>query len=137
MKRLNFRDATPADWPAIEAIHKRQQEEQGTNYEPPPFRGRTIPVALVGESDSGEIVGCLYVETVCELRFCATDPRFTAQARREVHGLAYILKLYGFRYLECFVPRKLKRYIERPLRSAGFESKDRELSYFSKDLRDR
>jgi hypothetical protein len=45
------------------------------------------------------------------------------------------LKLQGFRWLECFVPRQLKKMIQKPLQRAGFDCVDRELAHFAKDLR--
>ena len=63
------------------------------------------------------------------------DPKATAFGRREIEGLSYVLKLQGFRWLECFVPRPLKKMIQKPLRRAGFACVDRELAHFAKDLR--
>ena len=83
----------------------------------------------------GAIRNCIYVETIAELRFVGCDPKATAFGRREIEGLSYVLKLQGFRWLECFVPRQLKKMIQKPLRRAGFACVDRELAHFAKDLR--
>jgi hypothetical protein len=69
------------------------------------------------------------------LRFVGCDPKATAFCSRDAEGLSYVLKLLGFRWLECFVPRQLKKMIQKPLRRAGFLCVDRELAHFTKDLR--
>lgn len=135
MKRIVLRNAVPEDWPAIVRLHTRQQAEQGSSYELPYLFGPQIAVALVGVDEQGTIHNCVYVERVAELRFVGCDAKATAFSQREITGLAYLLKLQGYRWLECFVPQKLKRYIEKPLRRAGFENKESELAYFTKDLR--
>lgn len=135
MKRILYRDAVKDDWPAIVQLHREQQEKQGTDFELPWLWGKTIALALVGAEDSGKIRNCIYVESVAELRFVGCDPRATAFGRREADGIAYVLKLLGFRYWECFVPRQLKKAISKPLLRAGFEDKEPELAYFSRDLR--
>src|ERR1700743_1752709 len=135
MKRISLRQATPEDWPAIVSLHIEHQAKQGTDYELPYIFGKQFPVALVGVDEAGKIYNCIYVESVAEMRFVGCDPKATAFSRREADGLSYLLKLMGFRYLECFVPQKLKKHIQRPLGRAGFNNKDTELSYFSRDLR--
>lgn len=135
MKKIVLREATPEDWPAIVQLHCEQQAAQGTNYELPALFGPQIAVVLVGVDERGTIHNCIYVERIAEMRFVGCDAKATAFSRREADGLAYLLKLKGYRYLECYVPRKLKKYIEKPLRLAGFQDKEAELAYFSRDLR--
>lgn len=140
MKRITLRDATAEDEPIIQLLHVEHQKTQGTNYELPVlFWGSKlnprIAVCLVGVDEDDRIHNCIYVEAVAEMRFVGCDPKATAFSRREADGLAYILKLMGYRFLECYVPRKLKKAIGKPLKRAGFEDKDLELSYFSRDLR--
>jgi hypothetical protein len=135
MKRIVLRHATPADWPRIVELHREHQAAQGTNYELPWLFGPAIAIALVGVEESGEIRNCIYVETIAELRFVGCDAKATAFSRREIEGLSYVLKLKGFRWLECFVPRPLKTMIQKPLQRAGFDCVDRELAHFAKDLR--
>ena len=135
MKRITLRQAARADWPRIVELHQEHQAAQGTNYELPWLFGPSIAVALVGVDAGGAIHNCVYVETVAELRVVGCDPKATAFSRREIAGLSYLLKLQGFRWLECFVPRSLKKMIEKPLRRAGFDCVDRELAHFAKDLR--
>ena len=149
MRRISLRQATPQDWPAIQQLHREHQAAQGTNYELPNLFGPAIAIALVGVEDpgaqsgqheahgtgGGAIRNCIYVETIAELRFVGCDPKATAFGRREIEGLCYVLKLQGFRWLECFVPRTLKKMIQKPLRRAGFDCVDRELAHFAKDLR--
>ena len=145
MRRITLRQATQQDWPAIKRLHREHQAAQGTNYELPNLFGPSIAIALVGVEDpgphgaggtgGGAIRNCIYVETIAELRFVGCDPKATAFGRREIEGLSYVLKLQGFRWLECFVPRQLKKMIQKPLRRAGFVCVDRELAHFAKDLR--
>src|ERR1700677_1263237 len=135
MKRITLRQATREDWPAIQRLHREHQCAQGTNYELPGLFGPSIAIALVGVEASGTVRNCIYVETIAELRFVGCDPKATAFCRREIDGLSYVLKLQGFRWLECFVPRPLKTMIQKPLRRAGFACVDRELAHFAKDLR--
>ena len=116
-------------------MHREHQAAQGTNYELPYLFGPAIAIALVGVDEEGTIRNCVYVETIAELRFVGCDPRATAFSRREIEGLSYVLKLQGFRWLECFVPRQLKKMIQKPLRRAGFDCVDRELAHYTKDLR--
>ena len=85
--------------------------------------------------DMANLKDQLSAEKVAELRFVGCDPKATAFGRREIDGLSYVLKLQGFRWLECFVPRQLKKMIQKPLRRAGFHCVDRELTHFAKDLR--
>lgn len=137
MKGISLRHATPEDWPAIEALHKEQQAVQGTDYELPRlFELRSVPVILVGCDHDGKILNCIYVEATAELRFVGcSNPKATAIGQRAADGLCFLLKQMGFRFLECYVPQQLKRYIEKPLKRAGFEDKGAELAYFSRDLR--
>ena len=135
MKLIHLRLATVEDWPVIQRLHREHQALQGTNYELPWLFGPSIAVALVGVTEDGVVRNCIYVERVAELRFVGCDPRATAFGRREIAGLTYVLKLQGFRWLECFVPRPLQRMIEKPLRKAGFACVDRELAHYTKDLR--
>lgn len=135
MRRITLRQATEQDWPAIQRLHREHQAAQGTNYELPNLFGPAIAIALVGVDESGAIRNSIYVETVAELRLVGCDPKATAFGRREIEGLSYVLKLQGFRCLECFVPRPLKKMIQKPLHRAGFACADRELAHFFKDLR--
>ncbi len=135
MKRITLRAATPEDLPAIQQLHREHQAAQATHYELPWLFGPAIAVALVGVDEDGAIRNCIYVERIAELRFVGCDPKATAFGRREIAGLSYVLKLQGFRCLDCFVPRKLKAMIRKPLERAGFHCIDTELSLFTKDLR--
>jgi hypothetical protein len=135
MKIITLRQATPEDWPVIQKLHHEHQSAQGTNYELPWLFGPSIAIALVGVDEDGAIRNCVYVERIAELRFVGCDARATAFSRREVEGLTYLLKLQGFRWLECFVPRQLKKMIQKPLLRAGFRCVDRELAHFARDLR--
>ena len=135
MKRITLRAATLEDWPRIQQLHQEHQSAQGTNYELPWLFGPAIAIALVGVEEDGTIRNCIYVETVAELRFVGCHPKATAFGRREIAGLSYVLKLQGFRCLDCFVPRRLKALIRKPLERAGFTCIDTELSLFAKDLR--
>jgi hypothetical protein len=135
MRRVTLRPATPADWPAILTLHRAQQTAHGTHYELPDLFGQAIAIALVGVEENGAIRTCLYVERIAELRFVGGDPAATAFCRRQIAGLSYVLKLQGYRWLECFVPRTLKKLIEKPLQQAGFTCVDEELAHFAKDLR--
>ncbi len=135
MKPVSLRRATPDDWPTIQRLHAEQQAAQGTDYELPYLFAPYIAIALVGVDESGAIRNCIYVETIAEMRFVGCDPRATALTWREITGLAYVLRLQGFRWLECFVPRPLKKLIQKPLRRAGFECVDKELAHFTRDLR--
>jgi hypothetical protein len=135
MKRITLRVATLEDWPRIQQLHQEHQSAQGTNYELPWLFGPSIAVALVGVEEDGMIRNCIYVETIAELRFVGCHPKATAFGRREIAGLSYVLKLQGFRCLDCFVPRRLKALIRKPLERAGFMCIDTELSLFAKDLR--
>jgi hypothetical protein len=136
MKRIVLREATDEDWPAIIQLHIEHQAAQGTNYELPNLFAPQIAIALVGVDEEGTIHNCIYVETIAEMRFVGCDAKATAFSRREIDGLAYVLKLKGLRWLECFVPRRLKKAIGKPLRRAGFTCVDRELAHFAKDLRE-
>jgi hypothetical protein len=137
MTRVTLREATKEDWPAIVSLHVEHQAAQGTNYELPYLFSPQIAIVLVGVDEAGTIHNVVYFEKVAEMRFIGCDAKATAYSRREIAGLAYVLKLQGFRWLECYVPRKLKRMIQKPLQKAGFACVDRELSHFTKDLRDR
>jgi hypothetical protein len=135
MQPITLREATPDDWPAIVKLHLEHQAAQGSNYELPYLFTPQIAIALVGVDEANTIHNCIYVESIAEMRFVGCDPKATAFSRREIQGLSYALKLRGFRWLECFVPRKLKQMIQKPLCRAGFECVDRELAHFAKDLR--
>jgi hypothetical protein len=135
VRRIALRQATEEDWPEIVRLHSAHQAAQGTNYELPYLFSPQIAIALVGVDEQGAIHNCVYVERIAEMRFVGCDAKATAFSRREVAGLAYVLKLQGYRWLECFVPRQLKKAIQKPLRRAGFECVDRELAHFAKDLR--
>src|ERR1700760_3562614 len=124
MRRVTLRQATPDDWPAIQKLHQEHQSTQESNYELPWLFGPSIAIALVGVEESGIIRNCVYVECVAELRFVGCDARATAFCRREIDGVAYLLKLQGIRWLECFVPRPLKKMLQKPLKRAGFACVD-------------
>lgn len=133
--KLVFRNAVPEDWPSLQQLHADQQAVQGTNFELPSLFSKQFPIVIVGSDDAGVIRQCFYVESVAELRFIGCDPKATALSQREADALCYWLKLLGFRWLECFVPKQFQRAISKPLRRAGFEYKGKELAYFSRDLR--
>lgn len=142
MKKIVLRDATAEDYPIIQQIHAEHQAAQGTSYELPILfdgkgnRNPMIPVCLVCVDENDHIYQCVYVESVAEMRFVGChNPKATAFSRREIDGLSYVLRLMGFRFIECYVPRKLKNAIGKPLKRAGFKDKDKELSYWSRDLR--
>ncbi len=135
MNHITLREASEKDWPAIVRLHIEHQAAQGSNYELPYLFSSQIAIALVGVDEQGTIRNCIYVEKIAEMRFVGSDAKATAFSRREAEGLAYVLKAQGFRWLECFVPRGLKRMIEKPLRRAGFDCVDQELAHFTKDLR--
>ena len=136
MTQLTLRQATRDDGPAIALLHRSHQAAQGTHYELPDLFSPAIALALVAASEDGSVLGCVYVETIAELRFVGCDPRATAFCRREIAGLSYALKRAGFRWLECFVPRALQTMIAKPLLRAGFVCVDDELAHFTKDLRE-
>jgi hypothetical protein len=135
MTRITLRHATHHDWPRINALHREHQAAQGTNYELPWLWSTSIALALVGVDETGVIRNCIYAEAVAELRFVGCDPRATACSRGEIDGFVYALRRMGFRWLECFVPRPLKKKIQKPLERAGFQCVDRELAHFTRDLR--
>ena len=137
MKKLTTRFAEPEDWPEIVELHREQSKKWGTNYELPYLWGDNIPVAVVAIDEAGKIQEAYYVERTAELRFVGTNPVATAHLQRESENLAYNLRKMGYRWLECFVPRKRKlpKMIAKPLRRAGFESTGPELAHFTKDLR--
>ena len=141
MKRIVLRDATAEDWPIIQQIHADHQAAQGTFYELPTLfangkRNPMVPVCLVAVDENDHIEQCIYIEATAEMRFIGChNPKATAFSRREADGLSYVLRLMGFRFIECYVPRKLKSAIGKPLKRAGFKDKDKELSYWSRDLR--
>lgn len=136
MKPILLRNATREDWPVIVDLHRRQQEAQGTSYELPHlFATPSITVVLVGEDETGKIHNCIYVECTAEMRFVGCNAKATAFSRREIDGLVYLLKLKGFRFLETYIPRKLKKLIHKPLSKAGFECVDKELAHYVRDLR--
>jgi hypothetical protein len=136
MRKISLRLAALEDWPAIVALHREHQAAQGTNYELPYLFSPQIAIALVGIDQDGVIRNCIYVERIAEMRFVGVDAKATAWSRREIDGLAYVLKLQGYRWLECFVPRRIKRWIQKPLRRAGLACVDKELAHFAKDLRE-
>ena len=45
------------------------------------------------------------------------------------------LRLMGYRWLECFIPRKLAKMIGKPLKRARFQCVDEELAHYTRDLR--
>lgn len=146
MKNLTTRFAEPDDWPAILALHRKQCKQWGTSYELPYFWSACIPVALVAVDDEGIVRQAFYVESTAELRFVGTDPRATAHMQRESEGLVYILRMLGYRWLECFVPRSKRwwqfwkrtdtvRMIGKPLKRAGFEQTGSKLAHFTRDMR--
>jgi hypothetical protein len=139
VRRITLRQATPNDWPAILELHRAQQAAQSTNYELPNLFGPAIAIALVGVEENGagnEVIRtCLYVERIAELRFVGGDATATAFSRRQIAGLSSVLRLQGYRWLECFVPRPFKKLIGKPLQQAGFHCVDDELAHFAKDLR--
>lgn len=136
MKEISLRTAVPEDWDAIHRFHVEQQHQQGSNFELPYLFGqRQIPIVLVAEDESGTIRGALYVELVGELRFVGCDPKVTAVGWRAADGLCFLLKQMGIRCLDCFVPKKLKAKIRKPLERAGFTCIDKDQSIFTRDLR--
>ena len=133
--KLSYRTAIADDWPRLQQLHQDQQTAQGTNFELPYLFTDQFPIVIVGCDSDGYIHQSFYVERVAELRFIGCDPRATALSQREADGLCYYLKLHGYRWLECFVPRKMARAIAKPLRRARFKYKGKSLAYFTRDLR--
>jgi hypothetical protein len=135
VKRILYRDAVKEDWGTIKAFHVEQQRLQNTDYELPDLFDGPFPIVRVGVDEDGVIRNCFYVEAVAELRLVGVDAAATAFSQREADALSNALKIMGCRYLECFVPQQLKGAISKPLLRAGFEDKEPELAYFSRDLR--
>jgi hypothetical protein len=133
--RLSFRLAVPADWNAIVALHNEQQAEQKSNFELPWLFRHPIVAAIVGEDEHGVIRHCFYGEAVVEMRHVGCNARCTALAQRESEGFAYLLRALGYRWLECFIPRRLARNIGKPLRRAKFVCVDKLLAHYTRDLR--
>jgi hypothetical protein len=92
-----------------------------------------VPVALIGEKE-GVPRQALYVERVGELLFAGCDPTATAFARRDIDGLADVLRWLGYGALHCKVPRGTAKFVSKPLIKAGFRCVDDEFSHFFKDL---
>ena len=140
MKPLTTRFAKKEDWPRILELHREQCKKWGTNYELPYFWSPNIPVALVAVDENGLIHEAFYVERTAELRFVGVNPRATAHLQRESRGLAYVLRHLGYRWLECFVPRKkvrrldLVKSIAKPLQRAGFKDKTKDFAHFALDM---
>jgi hypothetical protein len=134
--KLVFRNATQEDWPRLQELHREQQTAQGTKYELPDIlSGHPFTLVIVGEDSAGVIQQCFYIEATAELRFIGCNPKATALSQREANQLCYWLKLLGFRWLECFVPKQFQKAIAKPLRRAGFTYKGKELAYFTRDMR--
>lgn len=136
MEQIALRNATRDDWEAIKALHVEHQRKQGTDYELPYLFGEPhVRIVLVGCDAEGKIHNCIYVEAVAEMRTIGCDAKATAFSRRAADALCYLLKGMGYRYLECYVPQQLKKYISKPLKKAGFVNMEERLAYFSRDLR--
>ncbi len=130
-----MRAAEREDWVAIRRLHVEHQAAQGTSYELPNLFAPPVVLALVGVDESGAIRNVVYAEAVAELRFVGCDPVATAFSQRDADGFAYVLRMMGYRCLDCYVPRFLKKAISKPLRRAKFVCKDEEFSLFTRDLR--
>lgn len=136
-EEVKLRQARRDDITMIQAFHAEQNERDGTNYPLPQLFGSgevpRVPVALVVEHTDEGVVGSLYVDTAPELCFAGCDPRATAVARRDIEGLAYLLRMMGFSHLRCLVPRVEVEAIRKPLKRAGFKQRD-DLVVFTRNL---
>lgn len=130
MRKIELRNARPEDWPAIERLHHEQNAKWGIQYEAP-RPGPHIAVALVGEDRSGKIVQAVIVERVAEMCLYGFSPMATANSRRDIRGLRYLLEMQGYRWLHCLVPSFLREAISKPLRKAGFLDRSNELATFT------
>ena len=120
MKRIALRQANGAGLAGNSAAASRTPGSAGHQLRAvPTCSGPAIAIALVGVDEDGALRSCIYVERIAELRFVGCDPKATAFGRREIAGLSYVLKLQGFRWLECFVPRPLKKLIQKPIAASG------------------
>jgi hypothetical protein len=130
MRKIELRNARAEDWPAIQKLHEEQNAKWGMQYEPP-RPGPHIAVALVGEDRKGNVVQAVIVERVAEMCLYGFDPKATANSRRDIHGLRYLLDMQGYRWMHCFVPSFLREAIAKPLRKAGFIDRTDELATFT------
>jgi hypothetical protein len=130
VRKIELRSARREDWPEIERLHHEQNAKWGITYEAP-RPGPHIAVALVGEDRSGKIVQAVIVERVAEMCLYGFDPKATANSRRDIRGLRYLLEMQGYRWMHCLVPSFLREAIAKPLQRAGFLDRTDELATFT------
>ena len=130
--------AKPADWPAIVAAHREQNERDSTNYPLPPLFAReggfspAIALALVVESE-GKVTQCVWFEqTTVETMVAGRDPENAIG--RDVDAIAYMLRQQGVTGIDCKVPVQVARPIGRRLKRSGFHSEDERFAHFFMDL---
>lgn len=105
---LNWRRPTSADRPAREAIQTEMNARVGKDLELPDLDGKSIYLTMLAEDQSGNVLGAFMLELIGELKFLATDPRFTAAAQRDWWEPLCFAAKYGehkLRFIHCPVPK--------------------------------
>lgn len=132
---VTWREATADDRPALEAIQQEMNQRLGKDYELPDLDGKSIMTAMVAEFE-GQIIGMAYVEVVEELKFCTTDPRFSAVFRRDQWpGIIADSKEQGIRWIQMPVPKHADKRIAKALKHKRVGMDASESDFFIKDLR--
>src|SRR5579863_6852099 len=109
--KYRIRLMEPGDVPAVQKLHREQNERDGTNYPMAQIfdaEGRknpNIPIALSITRDD-EVRQGATVERAAELMLFGCDPRATAELRKQIHGVFYLMAKKGYTGLHCMVPKR-------------------------------
>lgn len=114
---FRLRLLTPADEPALRAIHARQVKYTGFDYAwPELFRDPRYYRVFVAER-AGVVEGCLVAHATTEIFVIADRPRVLRALVRRQQKLEACLRRAGADELHAFVPRSLvgrmKQFLER------------------------
>jgi hypothetical protein len=96
-----WRHMTEEDWPAIRALHARQQELIGYRYSLPELD--KVLLATV-EERAGAVRGALIFERVAEVMAVSDDPKFMLRGMANNKAFDFFLKSRGFHEVQAMLP---------------------------------
>lgn len=129
----------PEDLPAVKALHKKQCEALGVEWDMGnPFHPPMM-LTLVHLDDSGEIDQAIEIEAVAEAAFIGVKPLPRAEYKEVVEQIAANMKMRGIKMVRSFVLRTLvekldsekrDRPMTRLMKAMGFTMENDVLQQF-------
>lgn len=140
MKKYNMRLLEPGDMEQLKALHREQNERDGTSYPLPRMFGYKghfdpdIALALAVEK-RGQLVQGVYFQTrFAEMCLAGCNAEASARLRQESSAVQYTLRSLGLKRVITHIPLGGPLAIEQGLLRAGFRSLRADFHTFFLDI---